>query len=235
MPYVPKAEIARNIDGMDRSRRERSRRISAWRLIGMCLSLVLVVWAMTHFGEWGRRTEAPAPKTERKREAARQAAPRADDADLFRDMSFLRQAKRAEAPGVFLKTLDGGERSPARQEGKIVLINFWATWCQPCVREMPAIERLYRKYKARGLEIVAVSLDQGGAEEVRAFAGKLGLTFPILLDPGHEARALYKVRGLPTTYLVDRKGRVAGYGIGPREWDSEAAYALVGHLLDEKG
>lgn len=232
MPYVPKAEFARNIDGLAKYRRERCRRISWWRLIGMCLSLVLVVWAMAHFGEWGRRTEAPAPNTER--EAARQAAPRADDADLFRGMSFLRQAKRAEAPGIFLKTLDGGEHSPARQAGKVVLVNFWATWCQPCVREMPSIERLYRKYKARGLEIVAVSLDQGG-EEVRAFAGKFGLTFPILLDPGHEARALYKVRGLPTTYLVDRQGRVAGYGIGPREWDSEAAYALVGHLLDEKG
>lgn len=231
MPYDLRTEFAKNIDGP-----LKSRRVSGWRIAGVAISLVLVIWAMAHFGGLGgERTEAPAPEMEEKREAGGRPAPGADDADLFRNMSFLKQEKRADAPGIFLKTLDGRNYSPERGAGKIVLINFWATWCQPCVREMPSIERLYRKYKARGFEIVAVSLDQGGAEEVRAFAERLNLTFPIVLDPEHEAKALYKVRGLPTTYLVDRKGRVAGYGVGPREWDSEAAYALVGRLLDEKG
>ena len=232
MPCDIKAEFAKNIDGLSKSRRS-----SGWRISGMAISLVLVVWAMAHFGGLGgEQTEAPAPEMREKREAGGRPASGADDADLFRNMSFLKQEKRADAPGIFLKTLDGRNHSPERGAGKIVLINFWATWCQPCVREMPSIERLYRKYKARGFEIVAVSLDhQGRVEEVRAFAERLNLTFPIVLDPEHEAKALYRVRGLPTTYLVDRKGRVAGYGVGPREWDSEAAYALVGRLLDEKG
>ena len=233
MPYDLKSEFAKNIDGLSKPRR-----VSGWRIAGMAISLVLVIWALAHFGRiGGERTEAPTPEVEveEKREAGGQPASGADDADLFRNMSFLKQEKRADAPGIFLKTLNGRDHSPERGAGKVVLINFWATWCQPCVREMPSIERLYRKYKARGFEIVAVSLDQGGQEEVRAFVEKLNLTFPIVLDPEGEAKALYKVRGLPTTYLVDRKGRVAGYGVGPREWDSEAAYALVGRLLDEKG
>ncbi len=195
----------------------------------MGVSLILVVWTMAYLGG---QAEAPARKAERKQGGA---APEAGDAALlFRDMSFLKQVKRTAAPRIFLKTLDGQNHSLEQHAGKIVLINFWATWCQPCVREMPSMERLYQKHKARGLEIVAVSLDQGGADAVREFAAKLRLTFPIVLDPGHEAKERYRVRGLPTTYLVDRRGRVAGYGVGPREWDEEAAYALVGHLLDEK-
>ena len=146
MRYEPKRQLARGLDGFSRPRG-----YSGWRLAGMGVSLILVVWTMAYLGG---QAEAPARKAERKQGGA---VPEAGDAALlFRDMSFLKQVKRTAAPRIFLKTLDGQNHSLEQHAGKIVLINFWATWCQPCVREMPSMERLYQKHKARGLEIVAV-------------------------------------------------------------------------------
>ena len=107
---------------------------------------------------------------------------------------------------------------------KAVLLNFWATWCPPCREEMPSMERVYRDYKARGLEILAVSLDAGDgaavAARVKAFMAGLALTFPALLDPTMEVVRAYRLRGLPTTYLIDRTGVIRAAVVGPRDWAS---------------
>lgn len=93
------------------------------------------------------------------------------------------------------------------------------------------MERLYRRFKARGFTILALSIDTGGPEAVEAFAKRLGLTFPIGLDPRLEIANLYAVRGLPVSVLIDRSGHIAAIAVGPRDWDSRAAHAVIEALL----
>jgi peroxiredoxin len=120
--------------------------------------------------------------------------------------------------------------------GQVVLLNFWATWCPPCRVEMPALERLYVHFRDRGFVALAVSIDTAGAETVVvAFATEQRLTFPIALDPGMTVATRYGVRGLPSTFLVDRRGRIRAIAVGPREWDTPDAYAAIETLLDTVG
>ncbi len=159
----------------------------------------------------------------------------AGDMEVFRNMSFLPNVHRVEATNFQLKTLDGQNRTLIQDRGKVVLVNFWATWCPPCIREMPSMQILYDKYKKQGFEIVAVSVDQGSSDLVRKFAEKLNLEFPIVLDPENTVKTEYRVRALPTNYLIDRAGRVVAWGMGARTWDGKEAFALIEHLLKEKG
>jgi peroxiredoxin len=118
---------------------------------------------------------------------------------------------------------------------KAVLLNFWATWCPPCREEMPSMERVYRDYRVRGFEVLAVSLDLGTeasvTARVSAFMAELGLTFPALLDLAGEATRAYRIRALPVTFLIDRHGWVRALEIGPRDWSSPDARAQLEGLL----
>ncbi len=121
------------------------------------------------------------------------------------------------APGFSLQTRDGTQVSLAQFKGKTVLLNFWATWCPPCVMEMPSLSRLQTLLKARGLEVVAISLD-GSWQEVEAFSGKHPLSMNLLLDAGGEVGGRYGAFRLPVTFLIDRDGKIAKTYLGPREW-----------------
>jgi peroxiredoxin len=116
--------------------------------------------------------------------------------------------------------------------GQVVLLNFWATWCPPCRTEMPGIQRLYTRFKERGFVVLAVSVDTAGEGTVTSFATEQGLTFPIALDAAMTVATRYSVRGLPSTVLLDRRGRIRASVVGPREWDTPAAYAAIETLLD---
>lgn len=119
------------------------------------------------------------------------------------------------APDFTLDTLDGGEVSLSDLRGQIVLVNFWASWCPPCRAEMPAIERVYRSYKDLGLQVLAVNTtnqDEVGAAS--AFVQELGLTFPIPLDRTGSVSASYNLRGLPSSYFIDRQGVIRSVVIG---------------------
>jgi len=117
--------------------------------------------------------------------------------------------------------------------GKVVFLNFWATWCIPCRLEMPAMERLYRDFKGKGFVVLAVNV-QEGPRAVRAFVRELKLTFPVVLDRKGEAAMKYVVRGLPATFILDRNLIIAGRAIGAREWDSKDAREYVRALLMER-
>jgi peroxiredoxin len=116
------------------------------------------------------------------------------------------------APDFELQSLSETQIRLSDLGGKVVLINFWATWCGPCRLEMPAIQARYLQHPGE-LEVLAVNFDEP-KEAVQAFVDELGLTFPVLLDPGAGVQDLYRVRGYPTTYLVDPKGVVRVVHIG---------------------
>ena len=137
------------------------------------------------------------------------------------------------APPFELADLDGSSRLGLSDlRGRVVLLNFWATWCKPCEDEMPAMERLYRALRGSEFEILAISVD-ADAEAVARFRDRLGLSFPILLDPGSEVSRTYQTTGYPESFLIDRAGNLAsGRFVGPRAWDDPEYQALVRRVLE---
>ena len=129
-----------------------------------------------------------------------------------------------------LQDLAGVSRTLAGFNGKVVFLNFWATWCGPCRHEMPSMERLYRNLKSKGLEIVAVNL-QEDEKTVRRFVDEYGLTFPILLDRTGRVGSTYGARSIPMTYIIDREGYVVAGTIGTREWDTAEFVRFFERLL----
>jgi peroxiredoxin len=117
--------------------------------------------------------------------------------------------------------------------GKVVLLNFWATWCPPCRKEMPSMERLHRAYRERGLVVLAVSQDEAPLDDVRRFAVSLGLTFPVWHDRDREAARHFSVPGVPTSYLIAHDGQLAYRVLGEYDWDGKEARGAVEMLLDE--
>jgi peroxiredoxin len=136
-----------------------------------------------------------------------------------------------EAPDFSLPDL-GGKKVRLREfRGKVVFLNFFATWCEPCREEMPAMERLYRIYKDRGLVMLAVAIRED-ARSVRSFTQGLQLSFPALLDEDGSVAYTYGIRPVPTTYLIGRDGKILSRGFGAREWDSRDARQYISSLLD---
>ena len=114
--------------------------------------------------------------------------------------------------------------------GRVVLLNFWATWCKPCEDEMPAMQRLYTALGPEGLELLAVSVDDS-PEVVEEFRKRLALTFPLLLDPDKRVAAIYQTFRFPETLLIDRDGVVLERYVGPKEWDASLYQARLRRLL----
>jgi peroxiredoxin len=135
-------------------------------------------------------------------------------------------------PRVVLSTLDGRRAALDDYANKLVILNFWATWCRPCTDEMPTLEALWRQYRGRGLVVLGVSVDRGAPRAlIEPYVKNLALTFPILLDPDMATAGAWRVSGIPTTFVVRPGGDVAGVAVGPREWNGDAMRALVERLL----
>lgn len=145
-------------------------------------------------------------------------------------ISELKEGQRA--PALTLPTLDNRRVDLRDHHARLVVVNFWATWCQPCTLEMPTLEALWTTYRDRGLVVLGVAVDRGAPRSVlEPYVKTLKLTFPILLDGDLEGATRWRVTGLPTTFVVKPGGEVAGMAVGAREWNSEEMKTLVESLL----
>jgi len=137
----------------------------------------------------------------------------------------------APAPPLRLPALGGQEVDLQSFSGRVVLVNFWASWCGPCVEEMPSLENLYRTLSPRGLVVLGVAADEDEGA-LRAFLARAPVTFPVLRDPGgRRAGARFGVTGYPATFLVDGAGVIRQVFLGPVRWDTPAAVSHIGGLL----
>ncbi|NJD57537.1 MAG: TlpA family protein disulfide reductase [Nitrospirae bacterium] len=158
----------------------------------------------------------PNPSTGGGRETA--SPPNADTGD------------NSKAPDFALKDLQGRSHSLSALKGKVVLLNFWATWCPPCKAEMPSMNKLYNDIKTRGFEIIAVSADNSPSA-IREFLSKNRLDFPVLFDETKSVTRLYHVFSMPTTFLIDRNGGIVEKFYGEEDWTDPVIRKKIEKLL----
>jgi len=156
---------------------------------------------------------------------------RADDSD---DIALDVLAERPPAPPLALADLDGRLHDLVELRGQAVLVNFWATWCAPCVAEMAALQRLHaRPAQDGGVTVLAVNAGDS-ADKVRRFLSAHPLTLPILLDASTRTAVAWRVGGLPTSYVVDSAGALAAEAVGARDWDSAALRAVLTEMTQQR-
>jgi peroxiredoxin len=134
-------------------------------------------------------------------------------------------------PDFTLPDLQGNRVQLSALRGKVVFLNIWATWCPPCIEEMPTMQRLYDRLHNRGLEILAISIDALGAQIVRPFMQQYQLTFPALLDPTGSIERLYQTGGVPESFVVDKQGHLVEKVVGPRDWAHPQVIVMFERLL----
>jgi thiol-disulfide isomerase/thioredoxin len=138
------------------------------------------------------------------------------------------------APLVPMRGPGGKEIDLSAYKGKVVLLNFWATWCAPCIREMPSLDLLQEELGGTSFDVVAVSIDRAGFAKIGPFLERLRVTrLRIYLDRASKLYRRFGVRAMPTTFLIDHKGRVRGYLEGAAEWNSKEARALIRYYIDQ--
>jgi peroxiredoxin len=140
-------------------------------------------------------------------------------------------AKGLRAPNFSLPGLDGRMVSLTDYKGKVVLLNIWATWCPPCVEEMPSMEKLYQELKGEGFKILAVSIDESGVQDVLPFMKKHKLSFPALIDSKGTLKELYQTTGVPESFIIDKDGILVEKVIGPRNWAVPEAIGFFRNLI----
>ena len=157
-----------------------------------------------------------------------QVSPDAERA--LREANIRLLSKRADPPDFTLPLLTGENGTLSAYKGKVVILNFWATWCPPCRAEMPSMETLYQRFKDQGLEILAVDLGEKAAT-VRQFIRSNRYTFPVLLDESGRVGSLYGIEAVPTSYIIDRGGKIIATVAGSFQWDNPRVIAAFDALL----
>jgi peroxiredoxin len=158
-----------------------------------------------------------------------EADPKTDG--LFRKMEIIEIPHISPPVDFRLPDINGQQVTLSDFKGKIVFLNFWTTWCPECRIEMPSMEKLHRKLKGKDFEMIAVNL-QEPALRVKDFLKKYPLTFTILLDSKGKIGPQFRIRAVPTTFILDKNGGIIGRALGSRPWDSKESMALFEHLIN---
>lgn len=153
--------------------------------------------------------------------------------DPFGALGVTRMPTDVPVAAFDLKGLDGVTLGSEHLTGKVVLLNFWATWCGPCKEEMPSLARLQSQFDPERVRVVTVTTDVH-PQGIKQFLDHLGITLPVLFDEDQEVSRQFMVRGLPTTVLIDQDGRALGRAVGPRAWDSRESIAFVRQVLNRQ-
>ena len=152
---------------------------------------------------------------------------------IFKETGIRILKNRQDPINFTLPLLGGRNASLSSYKGKVVILNFWATWCPPCRAEMPSMETLYQRFKNQGLEILAVDLGEERSE-VQQFINNNRYTFPVLLDLDGKNITRYGVSGIPTTYILDREGKIIARIVGSIQWDNPKIIAAFEALLKSR-
>jgi peroxiredoxin len=152
--------------------------------------------------------------------------------ELFAKMRIQLIQTHSKAPDFRLEDLKGKKIGLKDFKGKVVFLNFWATWCNPCKEEIPSIERLHQKFREKDFIFLTISVDFEGRKPVKEFIDKENYTFIVLLDPKYEILDLYKVQRIPTTFVIDKTGKIMGRATGPRDWNSPETILLLNSLIE---
>ncbi|MBT3368609.1 MAG: TlpA family protein disulfide reductase, partial [Nitrospina sp.] len=151
------------------------------------------------------------------------SAPGYAESSPFEKMGVVPSKTSKSAPDFVLQNVQGETVKLSDFKGKVLLLNFWATWCAACKEEMASMQNLYSALRADGVEVLAISIDRWNEDRIQEYVEESHLTFPVLLDQDQKVRKQYFVMGLPTSYLIDSEGKIRGYASGARTWDSPDA------------
>jgi peroxiredoxin len=185
-------------------------------ILPVCLFIISSV-AMNLSAEAGQKIEPPAPDPTTQR--------------LFQNMGIVNIPHIAPPVDFQLKDLDGNTVRLSDFKGKIVFLNFWTTWCPECRYEMPLMQKLYTHFKGRDFAMVAINMNEPAAIVEKYFRVNK-LTFITLLDSINELGGPFGIRGIPTTFIIDRDGGIIGRALGSRRWDSKNSITLFEHLIN---
>ncbi|MHA1165004.1 MAG: TlpA family protein disulfide reductase [Alphaproteobacteria bacterium] len=183
----------------------------------------------------GNGNDAPLPKAQSGKPSAK-IAPSLKTYSKGHMITFVARSEPQDLPGIKFVSDDGSEKSLKEWRGKVVLLNLWATWCAPCRKEMPALDKLKADLGGDDFDLVALSIDRTGLDKPRKFLKEIGVKHLKLYNnsTGKLAASL-KVFGMPTTLLLNREGKELGRLVGPAEWGSDDAIALIRAAIADKG
>lgn len=136
-------------------------------------------------------------------------------------------------PDLSLADLKGNKVRLSTLKGKIILLNFWATWCPPCIQEMPSLDQLHRFFENQKFEVIAVSVDTEGAKPVQEFINEKKISFRVLIDSEKKTEGPFGLRGLPISYVIDHRGLMIAGAIGAINWNSKKAIAYFETLIQK--